>query len=70
MTVLRQSAIAELEKVPEDKLHIIIRFIDKLMKETGEEEKAWNLDQFVMSPTERSQDADGYVRGLRDDDRI
>lgn len=70
MTALRQNAIAELERVPEDKLHIIIRFINKLMKEAETEEKIYDLDQFVMPTTERSQDADAYVRGLRDDDRI
>ena len=70
MTSLRQSAIAELERVPEDKLHIIIRFINKLMKETEAEEKVYDLDQFVMPTTERSQKADAYVRELRDNDRI
>ncbi len=70
MTALRQNAIAKLERVPEDKLHIIIGFINNLMQETETEEKVWNLDQFVMPPTERSQDADAYVRELRNNDRI
>lgn len=70
MTALRQSAIAELQKVPEDKLGIIIQFINKLMAETETKNGAWNLDQFVMPPTERGQDADAYIRELRDNDRF
>ena len=35
MTALRQSIIAELEKVPEDKLHVIMQFIDTLTDEAG-----------------------------------
>lgn len=70
MTALRQNAIAELEKVPEDKLGVVINFINKIVEEAEVKERVWNLDQFVMPPTERSQDADAYVRGLRDNDRI
>ena len=29
-----------------------------------------NLDQFVMPATERGQNADSYIRELRDNDRI
>lgn len=32
--------------------------------------KVIDLDQFVMSATERGQDADNYIRELRDNDRI
>lgn len=70
MTALRQNAIAELEKIPEDKLSIVISFMNKLMKESEVKERVWNLEQFVMQPTERSQDADAYIRELRDNDRI
>ncbi len=70
MTVLRQSAMAELERVPEDKLGAVINFIDKLVRETDAKEKKRDLEQFVMPPTERGQDADAYVRELRDNDRI
>lgn len=37
MTALRQSAIEELERVPEDKLAVIIQFIQKVIEnsETG-----------------------------------
>lgn len=69
MTALRQSIIAELESVPEDKLHVIMQFIDTLTDESGVGKKSYNLEQFVMSPTERGQDADAYVRWLRDNDR-
>lgn len=69
MTALRQSVIAELERVPEDKLGAIIQFINKL-KEDETKKKTWDLDQFVMPPTERGQNADAYVRELRDNDRL
>ena len=32
--------------------------------------KEINLDQFVMQSTERGQNADDYVREMRDNDRI
>lgn len=70
MTALRQSAIAELQKVPEDKLGIIIQFINKLMAETETKKGVWDLEQFVMPPTERGQNADTYIRELRDNDRF
>lgn len=70
MTALRQSAIAELQKVPEDKLGIIIQFIDYLMAETETQKRVWDLDQFIMAPTERGQNADAYIRNLRDNDRF
>lgn len=70
MTALRQSAIEELEKVPEDKLAVIIQFIHKVTENNEVGKKVWNLDQFVMAPTERGQNADAYVRELRDNDRL
>lgn len=70
MTALRQSAIAELERVPEDKLTTIIQFINNLIGETGTEERGWDLEQFIMPPTKRGQSADAYVRELRDNDRF
>jgi hypothetical protein len=70
MTSLRRSAIAELERVPEDKLGAIIQFINKLLVEDDTGKKTWDLDQFVMPPTERGQNADAYVRELRDYDRL
>lgn len=70
MTALRQSAIAELERVPEDKLATIIQFINNLMKENETKETGWDLEQFIMPPTERVQSADAYVRELRDNDRF
>ncbi|MBD5458300.1 MAG: hypothetical protein HDR27_06995 [Lachnospiraceae bacterium] len=70
MTALRQSAIAELEKVPEDKLGAIIQFINKLVGEDEVKRTVWDLEQFVMPSTERGQDADAYIRELRDNDRF
>lgn len=70
MTTLRQSAIEELERVLEDKLTTIIQFINNLMKENETKETGWDLEQFIMPPTERRQSADAYVRELRDNDRF
>lgn len=70
MTALRKSAIEELEKVPEDKLAEIIQFIRKVKENNATGKNVWNLDQFVMEPTERGQNADAYVRELRDNDRF
>lgn len=70
MTTLRQSAIAELERVPEEKLDAIIQFIKNILGETETKKKDWNLEQFIMPPTERGQNADTYVRELRDHDRF
>lgn len=33
-------------------------------------EKVVNLEQFIMPATERGQNADSYIRELRDNDRI
>ena len=70
MTTLRQSAIEELERVLEDKLTTIIQFINNLMGETGTEKRGWDLEQFIMPPTERGQNADAYLRELRDNGRF
>lgn len=74
MTSIRKEAIQMLEKVPEDKLTYVIQImqgINGLLGETGTEKKrVIDLKQFVMPATERGQNADDYVRGLRDNDRI
>lgn len=70
MTILRQTAIAELEKVPEDKLNLILQFITTLSKESENKKMTCNIEKFVMPPTERGQNADSYIRELRDNDRF
>ena len=74
MTALRQSAIMELEKLPEDKLSFVIQIMRGVNGLLGDAEtttkKVINLDQFVMPATERGQNADSYIRELRDNDRI
>lgn len=55
MTALRQSAIAKLQSVPEDKLDMIIQFINRVIGDTETKKKEWDLEQFVMPPTERGQ---------------
>lgn len=74
MTAIRQEAMQMLEKVPEDKLSFVIQImqgVNGLLESTEEKEKeALDLRQFVMASTKRGQDADGYVRELRDYDRF
>ena len=70
MTILRQTAIAELEKVPEDKLNLILKFINTLSKESENKKTTCNIEKFIMPPTERGQNADSYIRELRDNDRF
>lgn len=74
MTTIRQEAIQMLEKVPEDKLGFVIQIMQGVngllgMTET-KPKKEIDLDQFVMTATERGQDADNYIRELRDNDRL
>lgn len=74
MTAIRREAIEMLERVPEEKLGFVIqimRGVNGLIEESDiNVQRAVNLDQFVMSPTERGQNADFYVRELREDDRV
>lgn len=74
MTAIRQEAMEMLEKVPEDKLSFVIQImqgVNGLLESTEEKEKeVLDLKQFVMASTQRGQDADGYVRELRDHDRF
>ena len=74
MTAIRREAIELLERVPENKLSFVIqimRGVNGLLEDTeATVKKITSLDQFVMSATERGQDADAYVRELRDSDRI
>ena len=74
MTAIRKEAIELLERVPEDKLSFVIqimRGVNGLLGDTDiHEKRAVNLDEFVMPATDRGQDADSYVRELRDNDRI
>lgn len=74
MTAIRQEAIQMLEKVPEDKLSYVIQImqgVNGLLGTSGTKEKDdIDLNQFVMESTERGQNADKYVRELRDNDRF
>ncbi len=74
MTAIRQEAIQMLEKVPEDKLGFVIQIMQGvnglLGKSDTKEKEVMDLHQFVMEPTERGQNADKYVRELRDNDRF
>lgn len=73
MKSIRKEAIQMLERVPEDKLNYVIQImqgVNGLLGTPETKERATiDLDQFVMPATERGQNADNYVRELRDDDR-
>lgn len=74
MTAIRQEAIQMLEKIPEDKLNFVIQIMQGVngLLETSDikEKEVIDLKQFVMESTERGQNADQYIRELRDDDRF
>lgn len=74
MTAIRKEAMQMLEKVPEDKLGFVIQIMQGINGLLGVTEtkppKVIDLDQFVMPATERGQNADDYIRELRDNDRI
>ena len=74
MTAIRQEAIQMLEKVPEDKLSFVIQIMQGVNGLLGtfdtKEKEVVDLNQFVMESTERGQNADQYVRELRDNDRF
>lgn len=74
MTAIRKEAIELLERIPEDKLSFVIqimRGVNGLLGDTDNHpRKVVDLEQFVMPATERSQNADSYIRELRDNDRI
>ena len=74
MTAIRQEAIQMLEKVPEDKLSFVIQIMQGVNGLLGtsdtKEKEIIDLNQFVMESTDRGQNADKYVRELRDNDRF
>ena len=74
MTAIRKEAIEMLERIPEDKLSFVIQIMRGVNGLIGDDDSAVkrvvNLDQFVMPATERGQNADSYIRELRDNDRI
>ena len=74
MTAIRKEAIEMLERIPEDKLSFVIQILRGVNGLIGDDDstvkRVVNLDQFVMPATERGQNADSYVRELRDNDRI
>ena len=72
MTAIRQEAIRMLEKVPEDKLSFVIQIMQGVngLLGTSDTKEVVDLNQFVMESTERGQNADKYVREVRDNDRF
>ena len=74
MTAIIQEAIQMLEKVPEDKLSFVIQIMQGVNGLIGVNDtkgkEVIDLNQFVMASTERGQNADNYVRELRDNDRF
>lgn len=73
MITTRKEAIELLERVPEDKLTYVIQIlngIDGLIGISDRETKKIDLDQFVLSATERSRNVDEYINEMRDNDRL
>ena len=74
MTAIRQEAIQKKKKVPEDKLSFVIQIMQGVNGLIGVNDtkgkEVIDLNQFVMASTERGQNADNYVRELRDNDRF
>ena len=74
MTAIRQEAIEMLERVPEDKLSFVMQIMQGINGLLGvsdiKDKETIDVKQFVMAPTERGQNADKYVRELRDNDRF
>lgn len=74
MTAIRREAIQMLEKVPEDKLGYVIQIMRGINGLLGvpktKTDEDIDLDQFIMPATERGQDADSYIREMRDNDRF
>ncbi len=74
MTAIRKEVMEMLEKVPEDKLSFVIQImqgVNGLLGASGiKTERKIDLEQFVMTETDRGKDADAYIRELRDNDRF
>lgn len=74
MTAIRQEAMQMLESVPEDKLSFVIQIMQGINGLLGVSETKHknniDLEQFVMQATERGQNADEYVREMRENDRL
>ena len=74
MTAIRKEVMEMLEKVPEDKLSFVIQImqgVNGLLGASGiKTERKIDLEQFVMTETDRGKNADAYIRELRDNDRF
>ena len=74
MTALRKEAIELLEQVPEDKLVYVVQILRAVNGLIGVPEKQCtkkvDLEQFVMSATERGKNVDDYMREMRANDRL
>ena len=74
MTATRKEAMEMLERMPEDKLSFVIQILQGVNGLLGASsimtERKIDLDQFVMSETDRGRNADAYIRELRDNDKF
>lgn len=62
-----------IERIPEEKLTFVIqimRGINGLLDASEEKKSAIDLDQFIMSTTDRGRNADEHIREMRDNDRM
>ena len=74
MTATRREAIELLERVPEEKLVYVIQILRAVNGLIGVPEKQGtkkvDLEQFVVSATERGKNVDEYMREMRENDRV
>ena len=66
---IRQEAYRLIDSLPEDSIRIIVQLMYKMDPEVKSKKKSFDFSRFV-TPTERGEHADDYVRSLRADDRI
>ena len=59
-----------MKKIKDIKLRVLEEYLKPIKEHAKSKGMSVNLDQFVKPATERGQNADSYIRELRDNDRI
>ena len=66
---IRQEAYKLIDALPEDSIRIIVQLMYKMEPEKKMKKESFDFSRFV-TPTERGEYADEYVKELRANDRI
>jgi hypothetical protein len=66
---IQQEAYMLIDTLPEDSVEIIIQLMHRLGAVQKKERKEFSFSDYV-TPTERADNAQEYVRELRDNDRV